>query len=54
MHEWTCSLPPDKYKVCLTDTYLNVSAKILTNVPALLIWSHKNPSPFTFLLKLVY
>jgi len=54
MHEWTSSLPPDKYEVSLTDTYLNISAKILTDVPALLTCSPKNPSLFTSLLTLVY
>ena len=62
MHEWTSSLPPDKYEVSLTDTYLPslthidiyISAKILTDVPALLTWSPKNPSLFTSLLTLVY
>ena len=34
MHEWTSSLPPDKYEVSLTDTYIKISAKFLTDVPA--------------------
>ena len=54
MHEWTSSLPPDKYEVSLTDTYIKISAKFLTNVPALLIWAPKHPSPFTSLPTLVY
>jgi len=54
MHEWTSFLPPDKYEVSLTDTCLNISAKILTDVPALLTWSPKTPSPFTSLRTLVY
>ena len=36
MHEWTSSLPPDKNEVSLTDKYIKISAKFLTDVPALL------------------
>ena len=54
MHEWTSSLPPDKYEVSLTDTYIKISAKILTDVPALLTWAPKHPPPFTSLPTLVY
>jgi len=58
MHEWTSSLPPDKYEVSLTDTCLNISAKIrvLTDVPALLTWAPKFTvtSPFTSLPILIY
>ena len=53
-HEWMSSLPPDKYEVSLTDTYINISATILTDVPALLTWSPKTPSPFTSLPTLEY
>ena len=54
MHEWTSSLPPDKYEVSLTDTYIKISAKILTDVSTLLTWVPKHPSPFTSLLTLIY
>jgi len=54
MHEWTSSLLPDKYEVSLNDTYLKISAKILTDVPALLAWAPKYPSPFTSLPTLIY
>ena len=53
-HEWTFSLPPDKYKVSLTDTYSNINFKILTDVRALLTWSLKTPFPFTSLPTSVY
>ena len=45
-HEWTSSLPPDKYEVTLTYAHIAISAKILTDVPALLTWSLQNLSPF--------
>jgi len=45
-HEWTSSLPPDKYEVTLTYAHIAISAKILTDVPALLTWSPQNPSTF--------
>jgi len=54
MHEWTSSLQPDKYEVSLTDTYIKISAKILTDIPALLTWAPKHPSPFASLPTLVY
>jgi len=54
MHEWTSSLPPDKYEVSLTDTYIKISAMFLTDVPALLTWAPKYPSPFTSLPTLIY
>ena len=54
MHMWTSSLPPNKYEVSLTDTYIKISAKILTDVPTLLTWVPKHPSPFTSLPTLVY
>jgi len=53
-HEWTSSLSPDKYEVTLTDTHIAISAKILTDVPALLTWSPQNPSPFASSLALIY
>ena len=45
-----------KYEVSLTDTYIyiKISAKILTDVPALLTWAPKHPSPFTSLPTLAY
>ena len=54
MHAWTSSLPPDKYKVSLTDTYIKISAKIFTDVLALLAFAPKYPSPFTSLSTLIY
>jgi len=54
MHEWTFSLPPDKYEVSLTDTYIKISAKILTDVPTLLTWAPKYPTSFTSLPTLIY
>jgi len=44
----------DKYEASLTDTYIKISAKILTDVPALLTWAIKYPSPFTSLPTLIY
>jgi len=54
MHEWTSSLPRDKYEVSLTDTYIKIRANILTDDPALLTWAPKYPSPFTSLPTLKY
>jgi len=53
-HEWTSSLQPDKYEVTFTDTHIGISAKILTDVPALLTWSPQNPSPFASPPTLIY
>ena len=41
-------------QVSLTDTYIKISAKFLTDVPALLTWAPKHLSPFTSLPTLVY
>jgi len=54
MHDWTSSLPPDRYEVSLIDTYIKISAKILTDVPALITWAPKYPSPCTSLPTLIY
>ena len=54
MQEWTSSLPPVKYEVSLADTYLKIITKILTDIPALLTWAPKYPSPFTSLPTLIY
>ena len=58
-NEWTSSLPPDKYEVTLTDTHIAISAKILTDILALLTWSPKTcfsvmsttPSPSAAILR---
>jgi len=47
-HEWTSSLPSDKYDVTFTGTHVAIRAKILTDASALLTWSPQNPSPFVF------
>jgi len=53
-HDWTSSLPSDKYDVTLTDTYVAIRAKILADVSALLTWWPQNPSPFLFSPTLIY
>jgi len=53
IHELISSLPPDKYEVSLTETYIKIRAKILIDVPALLTWAPKYPSPFTSLPTLI-
>jgi len=53
-YKWMSSLPPDKYEVSLIDTHIIISAKILTDVSALLTCSPKNPSLCTSSPTLVY
>jgi len=53
-HEWTSSLPSDKYDITLNDTHIAIRAQILTDVPALLTWSPQNPSPFASSPTLIY
>jgi len=38
-HDWTSSLPSDKYDFKLADKHIAIRAKILTDVSALLTWS---------------
>ena len=41
-NNWLASLPQGKYDVTLSESYITVTAKTLTDVPVLLVWSSRH------------